>query len=97
MPWNLVQYNYTFYFQEQSQDGVSRDRIHRLVRTLQDMDDPSEYVGLFSCELHQGRHVAKIPDSRKLLFFEVHGDDDEQELARHSLELIAILDPDNLL
>lgn len=97
MTWNLVQHNYSFYFQEQSQDGVTRDRVHKMIRELREMDDPSQYDGLFSCQVHHDRHVAKIKDTRKLLFFKIHRDDAEEEIARHSIELIAIVDPDNLL
>lgn len=46
---------------------------------------------------HENRHVAKIKDTRKLLFFKIHRDDVKEEFVRHSIELIAIVDPDNLL
>ena len=95
MTWNLVQHSLNFYFQEQSQNGVTRDRLHTIINELREMSDPSQYDGLFSCDIHHDRHVAKIKDTRKLLFFTIH--DDEEVIARHSIELIAIVDPDAFL
>ena len=97
MTWNLTQHDLSFFFQEQSQDGVTRDRLHRMIAELREMDDPSKYDGLYSCSVHEDRHVAKIKDTRKLLFFKIHRDNAEEVAARHSIELIAIVDPDNLL
>ena len=37
--------------------------------------------GLYICSIHKDRHVAKIKDARKLLFFKIHRDDDDDEVA----------------
>jgi len=60
------------------------------------MDDPAKYDGLYSCNVHHDRHVAKIKDTRKLLFFKINHKETDDAPA-HSIELITIFDPDNLI
>ena len=91
MVWKFLEIGFNFYFQVECLDGVERDKVHKTLHAIRNLDNPLEYEGVLTSCPQQERIIVRVASSDLFMGLIIHNDDDPKY--SHCIELVKIINP----